>query len=368
MLCTLIPELTSAQLNNKVFEDRFEIDTSRSKSLYTGIRTLGFFKNNEYSTDIADGFTLFGYQLNPYFSYYPAKNVRVDAGIYLQKDFGKSDFSEIAPFFTVKIKKNDFSLIFGNLEGSLNHRYIEPIYDFERVLNDRLENGLQGLWMTDKIFLDVWVNWETMIFRGDPFQEEISGGISFNHAVPLSDNIKLNLPIQFLAYHKGGQIDTSPDPLVTLINGALGGGIYYKMKNNTIIESLESENYFVFYADGSNTKLQVFEDGYGIYLNLSAQMKYNLNVMGSYWRGEEFIAVKGGQLYPSVSSSFKNQGVVEQIREILILRFLHDWHILDNLTFSTRIEPYYDFRNDLLEFSHGFYLNYHPDFFLWKNK
>ena len=91
-----------AQLDNSAFEDRIEIDSSRQREIYFSLKTLGFFKNNEYSNDIADGFTLFGYQFNPYFSYFAGKNVRIDAGIYLQQDFGVDDFTEIAPYFSLK--------------------------------------------------------------------------------------------------------------------------------------------------------------------------------------------------------------------------------------------------------------------------
>ena len=36
-------------------------------------------------------------------------------------------------------------MIFGNLDGSIQHQLIEPIYNFERVITNRLENGAQFL-------------------------------------------------------------------------------------------------------------------------------------------------------------------------------------------------------------------------------
>ena len=356
-----------AQLDNSAFEDRIEIDSSKQREIYFSLNTLGFIKNNEYSNDIADGFTLFGYQFNPYLSYFAGKNVRIDAGIYLQQDFGIDDFTEIAPYFSLKVQKRNFALIFGNFESSLNHRYIEPIYDFERVLNDRLENGIQGLWMTEKLFLDLWLNWETMIFEGDPFQEKFSAGVSFDYIFELNQRLRFNIPIQILGYHKGGQIDSSPDPVTTLINGAIGGGLTYDLGDG-FLRSIGTQDYFVFYSDLSDQKIQTYEDGFGVYLNATAKTKLNLDIMISYWRGEEFITIKGGQLYPSISSSFKSGGTIEPIRELLFFRFLHNWQVLNEFTISSRIEPYIDIRNNLFEFSFGVYLHFRPDFYLAENR
>ena len=60
-----------------------------------------FTKNNEYFNKIADGYTLYGFQFSPYLTYQPSDKVRVDAGIYTQKDFGNKDFTEIMPFLTI---------------------------------------------------------------------------------------------------------------------------------------------------------------------------------------------------------------------------------------------------------------------------
>lgn len=362
-----LPFLLNAQLDNAVFEDRYTIKQERKDKLYLGLNTLGYSKNNEYRGQIADGFTLFGYQFNPYLSYYPAENVRIDAGIYLKKDFGVDNYTQIAPTFTVKVNRGDLSILFGNLESSLNHRLIEPLYDFERVIHDRLEHGMQALIMKDRLFADVWVNWETMIFKGDPFQEELSGGISFYYDILKKDNFTLQIPFQTVLYHKGGQIDDSDLPLVSLMNNAFGATVEMKLNESGFLRSLRSDNYYVYYLDFSNEKMQAFEDGSGWFFNLTLKTKA-FNLMGSYWRGNEFISIKGGELYQSISSTFKDPDHVEEIRELFILRLMQDVKILDNLYLTARLEPFYDIGNKSFHFSHSFYVNYRTDFFLWKNK
>ncbi len=367
VVCVLVHYLAYGQLDNNVFSNRSTIDSTKAKELSLRFHTLGFFKNNEYSNRIADGFTLFGYQLNPYLTYQASPSVRIDAGVYLQKDFGVGDFTEIAPYFRLKFTRGDFNIIFGNLEGNLNHGLIEPIYDFERVLNDRLENGIQGVWSNEEVFLDFWVNWERQIFKGDPFQEEISGGLSFNYALGISPNSDVLIPMQLFLYHQGGQIDTNPNPVTTLMNAAFGLG-FETRRHDSFLSSIRSENYLVIYDDQSTELQQAYVDGYGIYLNLILKARNNLSLGFSYWNGDEFISPKGGQLFSSVSTSINSPGVLEEERELMIFRVFHDWEISKEFTFTTRVEPYYDFRNSQLELSHAFYLNFRPDFFLWKNK
>ncbi len=354
-----------SQWDNRLFEDRKEIFPDRANKVYLDIGLLGFTKNNEYFNNIADGYTLFGYQLYPSLTYFPAENVRIDAGIYMQKDFGIRGYNTIAPTLSVKVKRGDLNIIFGNLDGSLNHRLIEPLYDFERVLTDRLETGLQAVLEKERLFLDAWINWETMIYPGDSLQEEISGGISFNYRLMQSGSFQINLPAQTVLYHKGGQIDALDAPLTSLMNNAIGLELKYTANENGIIKTISSKNYFVNYTDFSFEKLQPFENGTGFYLNLDLELKW-FNFLTSYWHGSEFISIKGAPLYQSVSHSFKNPGHIEEQRQLIIFRLMHDLKILDNLYFSTRVEPFIDLQNNTFEFSHGFYVNYTPDFFLFK--
>ncbi|MEL7005065.1 MAG: hypothetical protein AAFN93_20350 [Bacteroidota bacterium] len=359
--------ISLAQLNNRPFEQNISVNAADSNSLFLGVNMLGFSKNNEYFNDIADGFTLFGYQFNPYLSYQPLKNFRLDVGLYLQKDFGTNDFSEIAPTFSLKYQKEHYSILFGTLEGSINHNLIEPLYDFEDVLIDRLENGIQFLYKKDKLQLDAWVDWQNMIFRGDDDQEEVTGGLSANYTF-VDKDYKLYTPVQFVVFHRGGQIDLNDDPLVTRVNTAIGLGFEKPLSENGFFTKFRTENYYVYYEDFSSQILLAFEDGNAWYLNASLEMKHGIEFMTSYWRGNEFISINGGQLYPSISSTVKRPDSVEEIRELLIFRIFHNIKIADNLYISSRFEPFYDLQNKEFEFSHGIYLNYRPRFFLLKAK
>lgn len=356
-----------AQLDNSLFENRRSLSAERENKVFLSFDFLGFTKNNEYFNKIADGYTLFGYHFNPHLTYFPAENVRIDAGVFLHKDFGNSGYFNIAPTFSLKVKRKKMEFIFGNLEGNLNHRLIEPLYDFERVMTDPLETGIQAIWNNEKLFLDMWIDWETMIYPGDTEQEEVSGGFSFDYSLLKNKKASLSLPVQTVLYHKGGQIDVSDSALVSLMNNVIGLSLSIPVSETGFLSNIQLDNYFIYYTDFSFEKKQPFNDGTGLYLNLTTDLKW-FSFMTSYWQGNEFISIKGAPLYQSVSYTVNNPGYVEKERKLLIFRFLHDVEIFKNLHIISRFEPFWDINNQKFEFSHGLYVNYRPDFYLFKAK
>lgn len=363
----MVAKVAICQLDNTAFDQLDPLIPQDTNALFFGANTLGFTKNNEYFNDIADGFTLFGFQFNPYFSYQVGDKFKFSGGLYLQKDFGNNDFTEIAPTFTAQYNFLNGRVLFGTLEGATTHQLIEPLFDFERVLINRLENGFQFKIDKPNLFFDLWADWQNMIYPGDNDQEEVTAGISFRKRV-LDKGIRLTIPVQALVFHRGGQIDSSPLPLQTYVNTALGLILDKSLPETRFVRNLRLEGYHTYYRDYSNTQLQTFKDGDGLYLNATVNTKIHLDIMASYWRGNEFISIQGGQLYPSVSSTFKDPTVVEPQRELLIFRFLHTLKIADHIYVSTRFEPHFDLGNGDFEFSHAFYVSYRPRFFVSRLK
>lgn len=366
--------LAYCQIDNKALLQRVPVNAENAKEIRAEFYALGYFKNNEYFNKIADGYTLFGYQLNPSLVYYPASFVRLEAGVFLRKDFGSSGYQDVLPTLRVKVQKESWALVFGMLEGSLSHGYIEPLYDFERVITNRVENGVQFLLNTKRIKLDAWLDWRNMIYQGDSLQEDIAGGVS--SALVLLDkegrlgtghNLELRLPMQFTMQHKGGQIDNSDLPLLTVVNAAAGLELIQHYPSYQVLQRLYTKNYLVGFNTVSGVERVPFENGHGIYLNAGVDTKYS-NVMFSYWRGDGYIAELGGRLYQSASTTYKYPEYLEKNRELLILRLMKDFEVLDNLSFTVRLEPLYDFNSSEIEFSHSFFINLNTDFFVAKPK
>jgi hypothetical protein len=361
----VIPSVGLSQLDNHAFEDRRRVDPGDSNKLFLGVNMLGFGKNNEYDNTIIEGYTLFGYQFNPYLSYQLNTHFRLDAGVYLQKDFGNPNFTTTAPTLSLKYQKKNFALVFGNIDGSLNHHLIEPLYDFERVLNNRLENGLQLTLNREDVFLDLWVDWRKMIYVNDPGQEHLTAGLNYTKRIFKRGNTEFWLPVQVLANHMGGQINYQHlGPIETLFNTAIGGEIKHNLSG--FVRQVRVNGYYVYYETETSDLIQPFKDGSGAYFNATASTKFGLDVMTTYWRGHEFISFEGGKIYPSVSAfDYTHQ---QHVMSLLIFRFLYTLRITDALSFSGRAEPYFDFSYGSFQYSYGFYLNYRDRFQLWKRK
>jgi hypothetical protein len=347
-----------AQLNNQSFENRMQTAPEDSSKIFLGLNFLGFGKNNEYFSTTIDGYTLFGYQVNPWISYQLAPHVRLDAGVYAQKDFGNEEYSSVLPTLSLKVQKRNVGFVFGTLEGSLNHRLIEPLYDFERVLNNRIENGGQVLWMKDGIFLDVWVDWTKMIYFNDPEQERFTAGGSFQGTILRKGNFTLDIPLQIVFTHRGGQIDQNPDPVVTTTNAA--GGLHADQKTSGWINAVGVKSYLVGYR--STAASSFFKDGGGVFVNPYVTTSFGLTVMGSYWNGGEYLANTGGVLYTARTE--QNPERVDRMREWFMLRLLYDVKVAEGLNFTLRAEPFYDTYAEAIQYSYGFYLNLNTRFFL----
>ncbi|WP_299704851.1 hypothetical protein [uncultured Pontibacter sp.] len=362
--------LAYGQLNNDALKLKMPVIPENANHIRIGVHAFGFSKNNEYFNKIADGYTLFGYHVLPRVSYYPAASVRIDAGALLWKDFGSSGYQDIQPTFTVKLQRENWAFVFGTLEGNLSHNYIEPLYDFERIMTNRLENGLQFLLNTHRVSMDAWIDWNKMIYRADPDREEVAGGIS--SAIHLlnrpgrveGDSLRLSIPIQFTAQHKGGQIDNSPLPLLTVVNAAVGFELERQLPYR-MLHRIYTKNYVLGFGDYSNEFTLPFKRGSALYLNAGIDTKYQ-DVMMSYWRGDGYITELGGQLFQSASTTYKNPDYVQEDRQLLILRLMKDIELIEDLTLTLRLEPVLDLDDPKLEFSNALYLTFDTDFFVAK--
>ncbi|RSK45964.1 hypothetical protein [Hymenobacter perfusus] len=352
-----------AQLDNRAFFNRLPLGPGYERQVRLEVHGLLFNKDNEYFNKIDPGLTYFGAQLAPRLVYFPAANLRLEAGIFLQKDYGTQRLRQVRPLFTLKYAQGSHRLLFGNIEGNLQHGYIEPMYDFERVLYDRLEEGVQYQYLTSNTFLDAWVNWRRQQYRFSNYQEEVAGGLSVERRL-LGDSTGwlLKLPFQFTATHTGGQLDTIDKPLQTLFNGATGLRVR-KALSSRFVQAAHFDGYVTYFHDYSFTYALPYKRGTGLYLNAGLDTRLS-NLQLAYWQGSGYISPIGGRLYQSVSVSMADPGYTEKQRQLLILRAIKDYRLPGNLILTTRFEPLYDLNNGLFDFSFALYLNFNQSFLL----
>jgi len=367
-----------AQLDNRAFtsttpgkknEFAFRQQTSPSKKegaagdLLLSLRSFTFFKDNEYFNRIIEGYTLFGTQLNPQLVYYPTDNLRLEGGVFLWKDFGNARLQQVRPTFRATYTKGNSEFIFGNIRPHLSHGYIEPLFNFERIILKPLEEGLQYRYTSSRVGLDVWVDWQRQQYRYSDYQEEIAGGLSGSVRLTGDDSpVMVSLPVQFTATHRGGQIDTIDLPLQTLFNGATGLEARYQLPTHPTT-AFRVQAYGTGFYDKSFEYQLPYRRGNGLYLNATAETRY-LNVMLSYWQGQRFLAPLGGDLYQSASRSVGNSSYTEPHRRLLTLRLLRDFSLGEAAALTVRLEPVHDFQEKKTDFAAGIYLNFRQEWLL----
>ncbi len=354
------------QLKNDSLEYRIRPDELRTGELYLTVRNFNYLRNYEFFNRFQDGYTLFGTQLEPQLVYYAHPNLILTAGVHLRKDYGNDGIYKTYPLFSIKYQKGNLALINGVLEGNVAHRYIEPVMDFEKTITDPVEYGTQVVLDNHCLFLDAFVNWKRMIYKPSPVQEQIFAGLSGSLHILESQKLKMSLPFQVLAFHQGGQIDTSPDPLQTLLNTAFGVKLELPLKG--FVNQLYTENYFVGYNEMSPTKQQLFSKGHGTYLNAGIGSRYG-SLAASYWKGDGFISSAGMPIFQSISQQIDHPGYGEKLRELFFLRYAYQKELIPNLYFDFRVEPVFNLISSgpkSAEFYHSMFLVYKKDFRLFK--
>lgn len=349
-----------AQINNELLEQHITIADSNAEQISLSVENRNFFKNNEYFGDLVTGYTLMGTQLSAQLAYQAGEHIRLQGGVYMVSDFGNNTIRKISPVITLKMQKNGYSLLFGSLEGNVSHRLIEPMLNYERYITHNIENGVQIKIDRKRIWSDTWMNWEVMQYLNSNFQEQFSVGHSSQIHLIDNDKFKLDLPIQALITHRGGQIDTVNTPLESIANAAIG--ISASVELNSFIKRIQTQNYYTIYRNISPTKLIHYSQGDGLFLNVEATTKNGFGASLGYWKGYQYYAGRGGFLYQSIASEYGKQGVVEPNRQIAFLRLLYQKPIYKGLSVDVRFEPYYDLGNSLFEYSYSLYLTYKQDF------
>ncbi|MFA9214380.1 MAG: hypothetical protein ACEQSR_11125 [Candidatus Methylacidiphilales bacterium] len=347
-----------AQVDNSFLSEPININKNDSNQFGFSTFVFNYMRNTEYFNKVELGRTLFGNQIMPSFHYQPNGNIKLQAGVFVRNDFdGETSFTQVIPTFTLKTKYQNFEMLFGTLEGATSHRIIEPMFDIARAIENRIENGFQIKYLTEKTFLDGWINWEKFIERGSPHKEKFTAGFNYTHELNNPKNrFKVYSILQGMLSHAGGQIDKdSVNPLTMQANYSIGFKTIYQISKK---QKISYDAYYLGYKDTGDSTAIPFNQGFAVFSNLSYQYS-GLQLMCSYFASGNFISPRGTAIYQGNSIDFKNY--YPRNRELVFLRLFYNKVIFNQIKMSARFEPVFDLANPIFDYSYSFYLSYHFD-------
>ncbi len=373
-----------SQIAKHVYEDSRSLSPEKKGELAIEIDNITFFKNNEYDGHIMKGYTLPGFWINGKATYQPLENIKLEAGAHTLYYYGTKRYPAYAyrdiaewnpdsyqsgvrllPFFRAHIAlSTHFDLILGNIYGGANHRLIEPLYNPELNLTADPETGVQLLYQSSVFEADVWVNWESFIFKNDTHQEAFTFGLSsrIKYNNPQS-KVHLYTPVQLLAQHRGGEIDTIQTSSVhTLMNAAVGVGVEWN-PGHRIVKKVTAELNAMGYYQQAGTLWPV-DDGKAWHASVAADLS-NFRIKAGYWKGDNFISLFGIPYYGAVST-------VEETRvyanpSTLYAGLEYSYTIAKGYALGVDVDFYKPKATDFSHqtaFSAGVYLRINPSFLL----
>lgn len=389
----------NAQIAEHVYRTDYHINPENDGALFFELDNISFFKNNEYAGSMMDGYTLPGLWVQPKLVYYPFENIKLEAGAHMLRFWGANRYPNYAyqdiaewkgsqfqkgfhvlPFFRVQVALSEHvDVVLGSLYGGSNHHLIEPLYNPELNLSADPEAGLQLLYTSKHIDVDVWVNWESFIFKNDTHQEAFTFGLSSSVRFNAPDSrFHFYAPIQVLAQHRGGEIDTLVDNSVqTLMNAAVGVGCKWNT-GHPVFKNVKLEVDAVGYSQQAGD-IWPFDKGGGIFTQASADI-YDFRVKAAYFTCHDFISMLGIPFYGTVSTS--REGVVYNNPGLAYLGLEYSRQFGKGFALGIDVEYYHSIGGKVLSldsqasvkkaadgsFSAGIYLRINPSFLLKRFK
>ncbi len=330
-------------------------------SVFLSIDNTNFFKNNEYDNDYVSGYSKIGFFIDPTISWIVSGKIRLSGGLHLLKYSGESGFNQVKPLFYLQHQLSDgIVLMMGSIRSTHHHGLIDPLYHYERFLDEHIENGVQFLVDQPYLQADIWVNWKNYIFREDDTREVFETGLSAEYPLyGTNQDFTINFPLQLLFEHKGGQIDNSGKPVSTLLNFAAGPSLQLDIPSD-FLHSLEWKNFYVGYRDSSPGDIYQIQKGGGLMSTLSANME-SFHCQFSWWKARQFLSFAGNPIYEVYS--LRNERVIDKQRELFIgkLRYTKKYR---DLHFMINFDTYWDPGRNSFDYGFGLYLMLNTDVFL----
>lgn len=336
---------------SKAFVADEPTDSVPKGKVFIAVDNLNFFKDNEYKSEYVDGLTLTGLWLRPKLIYYPDNNLRLEMGGEVLAYNGYEKYKLYPWFSALYMPVKGLSLRMGNLNQDRNHGLAEPMQDSEHFLKDKPEAGIQAKFTNHWLKTDLWIDWQTMIFTGDPYREKFVFGTVAEFTLFEKGGKKLTLPLAFNGLHEGGEIDASPDPAQTHV--VVSEGIRYEYKSsNPLIKSGRLEGSFLQSTYPMHETGLPGKSGYAFFIQTAMNTDYGCFGTG-YWQSSNFFTPLGMPLFQNgaigTTITLKNN-------YLFVFSYRYDRKIFDHSKFGFTSDLFYNPSLNKLSTSAGLYL------------
>lgn len=353
-----LPSEVKAQMDSLLFCQESSIDRQGKGELRVRFDNVSFVRDNEYQGRLTKGYTLPGLWLQPTLRYQPLKNLTVEAGVYLLRYWGADKYPNLnyhdvalwkggqtqkgfhcLPVFRVQLAlSRQFDLVLGTLYGKNNHQLVEPLYNPEMGLTGDPEAGVQLLWRTRPAHVDLWVNWESFIFRNDDHQEAFTFGLSTRFRANRPEaTAHVYFPVQAVFQHRGGEINptAASRSVKTWLNAAAGVGLDIHLRNRCLTR-LNLEAVGTYFGQQSGRVLP-FDKGYGLYAKAAADVwRFRVNL--GYWQCKDFVSIHGNPLFGTVSVD--EEGVTYDTPQMLTARLEYSQRLAKGIAWGIHADAY----------------------------
>lgn len=288
-------------------------DSSR-RTISAGVKAKAFFRDDEIESPMMKGYTLPGFRLSPTLAYRHGANASIEAGAYLLHYWGASlyprtDYSTLPdydpensakgfhalPFLRARLATNfGLTIVLGDIYGGLAHGLLEPLYSPELDLTADPEAGIQMLYGGRWADADMWANWKTFIFNKAPHCENFTFGLSaaIKPTRPES-RLSLELPLQLVIEHIGGEIDTLAR-MSTLMNFAAGASLSYHWPSGPL-RSVGCQGSYMISKQVAG-RLWPTERGHAIWAKASINIA-GVDLSAAYFSNSHFCTLLGFPLF-----------------------------------------------------------------------
>jgi hypothetical protein len=340
------------QLENNILKQKDSVNLNDTQNVNYNFEVFNFYRNTEYFDIIEKGQTYFGSMVQGYLKYNPHKNLMIKVGFITRHDFGSTKLNTVQPVVSISYFKHKWRYNFGMLQGHMNYGFIEPMYNIDRAITNRIENGIQGIYTGKTFTFNNFLVWDEPTYRTTTNQERFVTGFTSEKTIYNKSKNYISFPLQGSLCHRGGQLNPNPNPIYSRINVAYG----LKWRSNISPNlTLKTEHYFLHARDFSPTISQPFLNGNANWHSLSLKYKH-IEWMINYWHGREYQSPVGTQIYNNynIYDIYLNR----QSRKMLMSRILFSQKLNKGTFIDLRLEPFYDFEYGRFQYNYSCYIKF----------